>query len=83
MISYEKAKSIAIASRVPDGKICCAGDAGIFYIFLVVPKDFPTDIDGAEFGITFTAVDKDDGHVFDYRITGPLPEGVDRIKKIE
>lgn len=83
MLSYEKAKSIAIASRVPDGKIYCAGDAGTFYIFLVVPKDFPTDIDGAEFGITFTAVDKDDGHVFDYRITDPLPEGVDRIKKIE
>lgn len=80
MITYEKAKSIAIANSIPDGKVYYAGDAGDFYIFTIVEKNFPTDIPGAMFGSTFLAVNKSDGKVLTVSITDPR---LKNVKKIE
>lgn len=79
MITYEKAKAIAIANTIPDGKIYSAGDAGTFYIFIVVPKDFPMDIPNPIFGSTFTAVDKKDGRVWVCSITDPRLKNVKKL----
>lgn len=82
MLSYNEALSAAIKSTIPDGKVYYAGDAGDFYIFNIVPKDFPVEIKGAMFGITFTAVDKTNGRIWDYKITDASPEDLAKIKSI-
>lgn len=70
MLNYNKAKSIAIENVISDGKVYCSGDAGDFFYFIIVRKDFP-DIPDAIFGRTYTAVDKKDGRVWLCDITEP------------
>lgn len=70
MLTYKEAKAIAIKNTVPDGKVYCSGDAGDFFYFIIVRKDFP-DVPGAVFGTTYTAVDKKDGRVWICDITEP------------
>lgn len=79
MLTYEQCKTIAIANTIPDGKVYYAGDAGDFYIFIIVEKDFPMDINGAMFGSTFFAVDKKDGHTWTVSITDPRLKNVKKI----
>lgn len=79
MTTYEKAKAIAIADTIPDGKVYCSGDAGDFYIFIIVPKNFPTDIPDAMFGVSYTAVDKKDGRVWVCHVTDPRLKNVKKI----
>lgn len=79
MITYEKAKAIAIESTIPDGKVYCSGDAGDFYIFIIVPKDF-LDIPDVMFGPTYTAVDKKDGNVWTCYITDSRLKDVKKIE---
>lgn len=81
MVSYEQAKSIAIANTISDGKVYYAGDAGDFYIFTIVPKDFPMEIKKPLFGSTFIAVDKKDGRVWTVSITDPRLKDVKAIVK--
>lgn len=64
MLAYEQAKNVAIANTINGGKVYYAGDAGNFYVFIIVKKNFPLDIKGPMFGSTFTAVDKSDGKVW-------------------
>lgn len=71
MVTYEQAKAIAIANTIPDGKLYYAGDAGTFYIFRVVPKDFPMNLKGAMFGTSIPAVDKKDGRFWISYINDP------------
>lgn len=70
MITYNEAKAIAIKSTIPDGKVYCSGDAGDFFYFIVVRKDFP-DVSGGMFGTTYTAIDKSDGRVWTCDIREP------------
>lgn len=79
MLTYEDAKVIAIANTIPDGKVYYAGDAGAFYIFTIVPADFPMDIENPMFGSTFTAVDKKDGRVWICSVTDPRLKNVKKI----
>lgn len=79
MLTYEQCKNIAVANTIPGGKVYYAGDAGEFYIFTIVQKDFPMDIKGAMFGSTFVAVDKKDGNVWTVSITDPRLEKVKKI----
>lgn len=80
MLNYEQAKQIAITNTIPDGKVYYAGDAGDFYIFTIVPKDFPMEIKNPMFGSTFTAVDKTDGRVWTVHITELNPENIKKLK---
>lgn len=80
MVSYEQAKAVAIEHTISDGKVYYSGDAGTFYIFLIVPKDFPTNLKGAMFGSTFTAVNKDDGNVWICSVTDKRLENVEKIE---
>lgn len=77
MISYAEAVNLAIVNTIPDGKVYYSGDAGDFYIFIIVEKDFPMNIRGAMFGTTFTAVDKEDGRVWTISI------GDERLKNVK
>lgn len=70
MLTYDQAKSIAIENAIPDGKVYCSGDAGDFFYFIIVRKDFP-DVSNAIFGRTYIAVDKKDGRVWLCDITEP------------
>ena len=79
MLTYEQAKKIAIANTIPDGKVYYAGDAGDFYIFTIVPKDFPMDIPNPMFGSTFAAVNKKDGKVWTVSITDPRLKNVRKL----
>lgn len=79
MLTYEQCKNIAITNTIPDGKVYYAGDVGDFYIFTIVPKDFPTDIKGAMFGSTFFAVDKKDGKTWTVHITDLRNKDVKKI----
>ena len=79
MLTYEQAKKIAISNTIPDGKVYSAGDAGNFYIFTIVPKDFPMDISNLMFGSTFTAVNKNDGKVWTVSITDPRLRNVKKL----
>lgn len=78
MITYNQAKAIAISNTIRDGKVYCSGDAGDFYVFIIVQKDFP-DIPDAIFGPTYTAVDKKDGRVWTCYITDPRLKNVKKI----
>lgn len=78
MLTYEQAKDVAIANTIPDGKVYYAGDAGSFYIFIIVDENFP-DIPGAMFGTTYTAVDKKDGRVWVCYVTDPRLKNVKKI----
>lgn len=80
MLTYDQAKSIAIANTIPTGKVYYAGDAGDFYIFIIVEEDFPMDIPNPMFGSTFTAVNKSDGHVWTVAITDLPYEGVKKLE---
>lgn len=79
MITYEQAKAIAISNTIPDGKVYCAGDAGSFYVFIIAPKDFDTDIPGQLIGSTYTAIDKKDGNVWLCHVTDPRLRNVRKI----
>lgn len=79
MLTYEDAKAIAIGKTIPGGKVYYAGDAGTFYIFIIVSKDFPMDIPNPMFGSTFTAVDKKDGRLWTCHITDPRLKNVKKI----
>lgn len=79
MLTYEQAKNIVIAKTVPGGKVYYAGDAGDFYIFIIVDKDFNMDIGGAIFGTTFTAINKDDKKVWTVDITDIRLKNVKRL----
>lgn len=79
MLTYEQAKSIAISNTIPDGKVYYAGDAGDFYIFTIVQKNFPMDIEGVMFGSTFLAVNKSDGKVWIVSITDPRLKNVKKL----
>lgn len=79
MLSYEQAKAIAISNTIPNGKVYYSGDAGSFYIFIVVEQNFPTNIKGALFGSTFTAVNKDDEKVWTCHVTDPRLKDVKKI----
>lgn len=79
MVTYEQAKSIAISNTTSDGKVYYAGDAGDFYIFTIVPKDFPMDAPNPMFGSTFVAVDKKDGNIWTVFITDPRLKNVKKI----
>lgn len=79
MLTYEQAKKIAIADTIQDGKVYCAADAGDFYIFIIVPKDFNTDIPNPLIGSTYTAVDKKDGHPWVCSVTDPRLKGARKI----
>lgn len=80
MLTYEKAKSIAISNTIPDGKVYYSGDAGDFYIFTIVEKKVRTDVKGLITGSTFTAVNKSDGKVWTISITDPR---LKNVKKLE
>lgn len=80
MLTYEQAKEIAISKTIPDGKVYYSGDVGEFYIFTIVPKDFPMDIPNPMFGSTFTAVDKVDGRAWICPITNSR---LKNVKKVE
>lgn len=80
MLAYAQAKAIAIKNTIPDGKVYYSGDAGDFYIFLIVEKNFPINIPGAMFGSTFTAVNKSDGKVWTVSITDPRLKDVKKIE---
>lgn len=79
MLTYEDARAIAIGKTIPGGKVYSAGDAGTFYIFTIVPKDFPMNIPNPMFGSTFTAVDKKDGRVWVCSITDPRLKGMKKL----
>lgn len=79
MLTYNQAKDIAIENAIPDGKVYASGDAGSFYIFTVVPKD-TLMIKGLMTGSSFTAVNKNDGEVWDVSITD---KRLKNLKKIE
>lgn len=70
VLTYDQAKTIAIKNTILDGKVYYSGDAGDFFYFIIVKKDFP-DIPRAVFGTTYTAVDKKDGRVWLCDITDP------------
>lgn len=80
MITYEKARAIAIADTISDGKVYCSGDTGDFYIFIIAPKDFDMETPNPLIGSTYTAVDKSDGKVWTVSITDPR---LKNVKKIE
>lgn len=80
MIEYEEAKSIAISKTIPDGKVFYSADAGLFYIFIIVPRDFPFEAKGVMLGSTFIAVDKSDGKVWTCSVTDPRLKGVKKIE---
>lgn len=79
MLTYDNAKNIAIANTIPDGKVYYAGDAGDFYIFTIVPKDFDMSIPNPMFGSTFTAVNKSDRKVWTVSITD---KRLNNVKKL-
>lgn len=79
MISYEQAKQVAITDTISDGKVYCAADAGSFYAFIIVPKDFDIDIPNQLIGSTYTAVDKRDGRIWTCRVTDSRLEGAKRL----
>lgn len=79
MITYEKATAIALSNSIPDGKVYYAGDAGSFYIFTIIPKDFPTELKDPMFGSTFLAVDKDGGNVWECHVTDKRLKNVKKI----
>lgn len=80
MLTYNQAEKIAIDNTVLDGKVYYSADAGSFYIFTIVEKNFPTDIPGAMFGTTFTAVDKSNGRVWVCSINDARIKNVTKIK---
>lgn len=79
MLTYEKAKLIALSNTIPDGKVYYAGDAGDFYIFKIVEKNVRTDVKGLTTGPTFTAVNKADGLVWTVYITDPRLKDVKKL----
>lgn len=83
MITYDRAKAIAISNTIPDGKVYYSGDAGEFYIFIIVPKDFPMDIPNPMFGSTFTAVDKVDGRLWECPITNSRLKNIRKVEGSE
>lgn len=80
MVKYEEAKSIVLQKTIPDGKVYYAGDAGSFYIFIIVPKDFPSEIKEPVFGSTFTAINKSDGKTWTCSVTDSRLKGVKKIE---
>lgn len=79
MLTYEQSKAAAISNTIPDGKVYCVGDAGSFYVFIVVPKDFDTEISNPLIGSTYTAVDKKDGRVWSCHVTDPRLKNAKRV----
>lgn len=79
MITCKEAEKIAVANTLENGKVYYAGDAGDFYIFTIVPPDFPMEIKNPLIGSTFTAVDKKDGHVWVCHVTDPRLKNVKKI----
>lgn len=79
MLTYDQAKKIAIDNTIPNGKVYYSGDAGSFYIFTIVDKDFPMNIKGAMFGSTFTAVNKEGGEVWTVSVTDERLKNVKAI----
>lgn len=80
MLSYDRAKSIAISNTIPNGIVYYAGEVETFYIFIIAPKNFPVNIKDAMFGKVLTAVDKSDGEVWECLITDPRLKGVKKIE---
>lgn len=78
MVSYEEAKKIAIEKTVPGGYVYCSAEADDFYIFIIT--DVKINRPGLLTGMTYTAVDKDDGRVWTCYVTDPR---LKNAKKIE
>lgn len=80
MIDYTEATRIALNTTIPDGKVYYAGDAGDFYIFKIVPKDFIVIGDKVPMlGSTFQAVNKDDGETWTCSVTDKRLKNVKKI----
>lgn len=78
MLTYEQTKKIAIGNTHPNGKVYYSGDAGSFYIFIIVDKDVP-DIKGLMTGTTYIAVNKVDGKIFTIDVTDSRLSNVMKI----
>lgn len=79
MLTYEQAKSVAISKTIPDGEVYCSGDAGDFYYFVIVKKQYQ-NIPDLMTGSTYTAVDKKDGRVWICPVTEPRLKGAKKIE---
>lgn len=83
MVGYEQAKNIAFSNTFPNGILYYAGDAGLFYIFIIVSESFPFDAEETLIGSTFTAVDKLDGKVWICHVTDRRIKHVKRLYSIK
>lgn len=80
MIDYDEAKEIVVSETFPNGKVQYSGDAGSFYIFKIVPENFPLNLKNPCIGNSFTAINKTDGKTWICYITDPR---LKEVKKIE
>ena len=79
MLTYEQAKSVAISKTIPDGGVYCSGDAGAFYYFVIVKKEYQ-NLPDLMTGSTYTAVDKSNGRVWIVSVTDLRLKGAKKIE---